>query len=165
VANSIGVSPVSSTSCLCAAGFQWIASNSTCSSTCQTGYIFNTSLSSCVTFCGDGILAGTEQCDDGGNVDGDGCNADCTIGNNNSCPATTPYRDPITGNCTALCSAGYYNNIATFACLPCKYSCASCTTGTTCTSCSSANYRVFSGNQCIPMSVTMRAIQRVLCHV
>jgi cysteine-rich repeat protein len=27
--------------------------------------------------CGDGILDGGETCDDGNNVDGDGCNADC----------------------------------------------------------------------------------------
>jgi cysteine-rich repeat protein len=49
----------------------------------------------CVSHCGDNILVGTEQCDDGNNVDGDGCNADCTIGNNNGCPAATPYMDPI----------------------------------------------------------------------
>jgi cysteine-rich repeat protein len=29
--------------------------------------------------CGDGILQGNEQCDDGNNVDGDGCSAICTI--------------------------------------------------------------------------------------
>lgn len=29
-------------------------------------------------FCGDGILSAGEECDDGNNVDGDGCSADCT---------------------------------------------------------------------------------------
>lgn len=28
--------------------------------------------------CGDGVVSGTEECDDGNNVDGDGCDADCT---------------------------------------------------------------------------------------
>jgi cysteine-rich repeat protein len=51
----------------------------------------------CVTKCGDGIKVGTEQCDDGNNVDGDGCNADCTLGNNNTCSASAPFIDPIAG--------------------------------------------------------------------
>ncbi|MEN8158451.1 MAG: DUF4215 domain-containing protein, partial [Myxococcota bacterium] len=29
--------------------------------------------------CGDGIVAETEECDDGGTVAGDGCNAQCLI--------------------------------------------------------------------------------------
>jgi cysteine-rich repeat protein len=29
--------------------------------------------------CGDGILEGIEECDDGNDVDGDGCNVDCTL--------------------------------------------------------------------------------------
>ena len=33
----------------------------------------------CGGFCGDGILDPGEECDDGNNVDGDGCSADCTI--------------------------------------------------------------------------------------
>lgn len=36
--------------------------------------------------CGDGNKAATEQCDDGNNVDGDGCNADCRLEQ----PVTTP---------------------------------------------------------------------------
>lgn len=70
--------------------------------------------------CGDGFLAGTEQCDDGNNVDGDGCNADCTIGNNNDCPATTPYIDPTTASCTANCPTGYYNNSTNYSCPACS---------------------------------------------
>lgn len=70
--------------------------------------------------CGDGFLAGTEQCDDGNNVDGDGCNADCTIGNNNDCPATTPYIDPTTASCTANCPTGYYNSSTNYSCPACS---------------------------------------------
>ncbi len=34
--------------------------------------------------CGDGVQAGTEQCDDGNNVNGDGCSSTCQIENNNN---------------------------------------------------------------------------------
>ncbi|MBN1494185.1 DUF4215 domain-containing protein [Candidatus Peregrinibacteria bacterium] len=30
-------------------------------------------------FCGDGSVGGTEECDDGNNIDGDGCSSDCKI--------------------------------------------------------------------------------------
>jgi cysteine-rich repeat protein len=33
----------------------------------------------CEPFCGDGILDEGEECDDGNNVDGDGCSATCTV--------------------------------------------------------------------------------------
>jgi cysteine-rich repeat protein len=42
-----------------------------------------------ITVCGDGILDPGEECDDGNNVDGDGCAADCTI--EQDVPATS-YR-------------------------------------------------------------------------
>lgn len=38
---------------------------------------FAPTTSSCHSACGDGKLASTEQCDDGNNVDGDGCSHDC----------------------------------------------------------------------------------------
>ncbi|HEY2776048.1 MAG TPA: myxococcus cysteine-rich repeat containing protein [Candidatus Binatia bacterium] len=31
-----------------------------------------------IPFCGDGFVEGTEQCDDGNTIDGDGCSSDCT---------------------------------------------------------------------------------------
>jgi cysteine-rich repeat protein len=31
----------------------------------------------CTNVCGDGVVSGEEQCDDGNNFDGDGCNAGC----------------------------------------------------------------------------------------
>lgn len=98
------------------------------------------------------MIAGTQQCDDGNNVDGDGCNADCTIGNNNSCPATTPYRDPVTTLCTATCSSGYYSNPTLFSCIACSYTCATCTTASTCDSCPTTSNRVLTSGQCVPAS-------------
>jgi uncharacterized repeat protein (TIGR01451 family) len=40
------------------------------------------------TFCGDGVLDAVEECDDGNNVDGDGCSANCT--NEGICGTGTP---------------------------------------------------------------------------
>ena len=44
-------------------------------------------------FCGDGSLDPGEQCDDGNNVDGDGCDADCGIERPDDCPEcpTCPF--------------------------------------------------------------------------
>lgn len=85
------------------------------------GYPLNNG--ACVSICNDTITAGTEQCDDGNNVDGDGCNADCTIGNNNGCIATVPYVDPITSFCSSTCPTGYFANSTTFSCDLCDYTC------------------------------------------
>jgi fibro-slime domain-containing protein len=41
---------------------------------------FAPTTSSCQSACGDGVLAANEQCDDGNNLDGDGCSHDCKIG-------------------------------------------------------------------------------------
>lgn len=40
---------------------------------------FLTARSECESICGDGIATLGEECDDGNNVDGDGCAADCTL--------------------------------------------------------------------------------------
>lgn len=42
--------------------------------------------------CGDGSVAASEECDDGGTADGDGCSADCTV----ECPGE---KDPATFHC------------------------------------------------------------------
>jgi cysteine-rich repeat protein len=33
----------------------------------------------CDMFCGNGVVSGKEECDDGGNADGDGCSVDCKL--------------------------------------------------------------------------------------
>jgi cysteine-rich repeat protein len=73
--------------------------------------------------CGDGIKAGTEECDDGNNIDGDGCNADCTIGNNNNCSESTPFIDPITNSCASNCPIGYFPDNMKFSCNLCSVLC------------------------------------------
>jgi cysteine-rich repeat protein len=63
-------------------------------------------------FCGDGYVTGTEECDDGNTISGDGCENNCTF----SCVSTDPSRnctpaDPCNGqgtcnNTTHVCAAG-----------------------------------------------------------
>jgi cysteine-rich repeat protein len=51
-------------------------------STCQSTPTFT----ACVAnFCGDGIRGADEACDDGNNLDGDGCDASCVIETDNVC--------------------------------------------------------------------------------
>lgn len=77
----------------------------------------------CYIICGDGFNVGSEECDDGNLLDGDGCNADCTLGNNNGCSATAPYRDPVNNNCTNTCPTGYFANATNYTCVSCIYTC------------------------------------------
>jgi len=59
-----------------------IATNGTCGDvscgTCSSGFSCDVS-GQCVTICGDNIVGGTEQCDDGNLIDGDGCSSICEI--------------------------------------------------------------------------------------
>ncbi|CAD8193538.1 unnamed protein product [Paramecium octaurelia] len=50
-------------------------------STCDniSGLYLDKQLKSCIPKCGDNIIAGIEQCDDGNNIDMDGCNSKCSI--------------------------------------------------------------------------------------
>ena len=45
---------------------------------CSPGYAVGGS-NTCDTVCGDGYVLGTEECDDGNLVNGDGCASNCTI--------------------------------------------------------------------------------------
>jgi cysteine-rich repeat protein len=47
---------------------------------CDAGSANGDCLSNCMLpYCGEGILDPNEECDDGNNLDADGCNADCTL--------------------------------------------------------------------------------------
>ena len=56
-----------------------MSSPDTCTE-CTSGLYQNdaTTPTSCVSLCGDGKTAGSEKCDDGNTINGDGCNGDCT---------------------------------------------------------------------------------------
>jgi cysteine-rich repeat protein len=60
--------------------------------TIEPNYECPTPGQACVSLvvCGDGKLTGSEACDDGGKVDGDGCSAMCTVELGYTCP--TPAR-------------------------------------------------------------------------
>lgn len=50
--------------------------------------------------CGDGLITGTEQCDDGNAVSGDGCSSSCQIESGFQCVTTQPSK------CWAICGDG-----------------------------------------------------------
>jgi cysteine-rich repeat protein len=50
--------------------------------------------------CGDGLITGTEQCDDGNTVSGDGCSSSCQIETGFQCVSTQP------SHCWSTCGDG-----------------------------------------------------------
>ena len=116
---------------------------------CDVNYTISTNGLLC-SKCGDAFLTANEQCDDGNNVDGDGCNADCTFGNSNGCSATSPYIDPVSGLCSSTCPAKYFPNTTSFTCVSCYYTCGTCSNSIDCLTCSSTSQRTLNGTQCLP---------------
>jgi cysteine-rich repeat protein len=75
----------------------YILSNGSCL-TCAVvpGYALNSATGKCQDYCGDNIII-TDLCDDGNNLNGDGCSSVCTIESgwtcpNNTCALLTPPR-------------------------------------------------------------------------
>jgi cysteine-rich repeat protein len=68
-------------------------------SSCGTGKICKVGVCS-DTVCGDGFVSGTEQCDDGNTVAGDGCESDCTFSCLPTNPAACTPADPCQGKGT-----------------------------------------------------------------
>gem|GEM_PF-3376918 len=66
--------------------------NTTAGEVCDDGTNNNTGEGFCIAdcsavqTCGDGIQNGTEQCDDGNLIDGDGCSSTCMLAQNAQCP-------------------------------------------------------------------------------
>ena len=55
-----------------------------CSADCQNEP--NCKGDACILTCGDGIVFDDEECDDGNNLDGDGCSKDCKVEAGYVCP-------------------------------------------------------------------------------
>lgn len=97
-----------------------------------------------VSTCGDGVLDtySCEQCDDGGNANGDGCSATCTVEAGFTCDGGSPTAcSPICGDGIVVtgeqCDAGAGNNPG------------NCAASGTCTSCCSFNCQFENlGTQC-----------------
>ncbi|CAI2360768.1 unnamed protein product [Moneuplotes crassus] len=83
-------------------------SQDTCTK-CPDGFYQNnpTNPEVCVTLCGDGFDAGTEKCDDGNTISGDGCAADCTTVESGW---VCKYGTPTTADVCEQCTAGYVQN-------------------------------------------------------
>ena len=58
---------------------------------CPKGYKIKQS--TCIGVCGDGMNLGSYECDDGNNVDGDGCSSDCNIEKGFKCDTQYNYLD------------------------------------------------------------------------
>ena len=62
-------------------------SNNSCGNCSSvTGYVYDSSTGHCKDYCGDGKII-TDLCDDGNNLNGDGCSAICTIESGWRCPS------------------------------------------------------------------------------
>ena len=82
-------------------------------------------------FCGDGVVQGTEECDDGNTINGDGCENDCTF--------TPPYDCEgiaVEETCDSICTFEILNSDATQSNLcatkATNYGVSGCGTGGTC---------------------------------
>lgn len=63
---------------------------------CQVGYQLDVQI--CKPICGDGLIKGSEGCDDGNLVDGDGCNGQCAVEVDFVCvnvPSLCSYTKPL----------------------------------------------------------------------
>ena len=89
--------------------------------------VINTNCEEPGPVCGNGILEGAEECDDGNNIDGDGCSANCTIeqqqcipeggsgavipGGPECCEGLTQIgcdQPDLTGECSEECVGAFY---------------------------------------------------------
>jgi len=56
----------------------------------ESGWTCTGSSSKCVTTCGDSLIAGKENCDDGNNKSGDGCDCNCKVETGYTCTVGNP---------------------------------------------------------------------------
>ena len=65
----------------------YLLSNNVCGNcTVVKGYVYDATTGRCKDFCGDGIVI-SDLCDDGNNLNGDGCSSVCTIESGWRCPS------------------------------------------------------------------------------
>src|SRR5262249_30295002 len=90
-----------------------------CSSVCklEVGFTCTGQPSVCTAICGDGLVRGTEECDDGNTVSGDGCSATCKkefcgdgIVNNSGTEECDDGNADETDGCTTKCVKGVVCN-------------------------------------------------------
>ncbi|KAL4505383.1 hypothetical protein ABPG72_002445 [Tetrahymena utriculariae] len=64
--------------------------NNQCKPICKTGFKWSEN-NQCEEICGDGLLFKDNGCDDGNNLDGDGCNSSCEVEENYECVRESEY--------------------------------------------------------------------------
>lgn len=62
-----------------------LSNNSCLNCSTITGYVYDSTTGNCKDYCGDGIRI-TDLCDDGNNMNGDGCSSTCQIESGWRCP-------------------------------------------------------------------------------
>ena len=80
---------------------------------CHENYLFYENNVNCLPHssyvaCGDGILAALETCDDGNNIDGDGCDSDCSVSQGYACSIDA---DTYHSVCVEVCGDGIRTGI------------------------------------------------------
>ncbi|EAR88755.3 proprotein convertase-like protein (macronuclear) [Tetrahymena thermophila SB210] len=68
----------------------YVLENGLCKSRCKTGFKWSEN-NQCEEICGDGLLFKKSGCDDGNNLNGDGCNSNCEVEENYECVRETEY--------------------------------------------------------------------------
>ena len=81
----------------CSSAGECVVVNGQPSCNCDLGYSPEPSLA-CVPICGDGLVVEQEECDDGGELDGDGCTEDCRIEPGWTCVGATSHCDVRCGD-------------------------------------------------------------------
>ena len=102
----------------------------------------------CSTVCGDSIVIGSEECDDGNSINGDGCSSNCSIENNFACNTVVN-----TSVCVECVGATYQATNKTV-CSPCaNYDCGTCDISGNCTLCNASSNRQMDVNtsRCVPL--------------
>jgi cysteine-rich repeat protein len=84
-------------------GYVWNSKTRTCDLfpsfvSCGIACLMKSGNWSCNTTCGDGLRAGLEECDDGNVLDGDGCNANCTLEPGFKCSSTAVEISTLTAS-------------------------------------------------------------------
>ena len=72
--------------CLNCIGLLLTVQDGKCVCDAGSNYIYSGTTPNCNTICGDTLLVGSELCDDGNTIDGDGCSASCSTESGYKCP-------------------------------------------------------------------------------
>jgi cysteine-rich repeat protein len=125
-----------------------VSSNATLCDACTVGR--GVSNNTCSPVCGDGVLLGSEECDDGNIMNGDGCSSICMIENGWACN-TAANSSTVCNQCVGAT----FQAANKTTCDPCaNYDCSTCDSSGNCLSCNATSHRQLDPNtsRCLPAS-------------